>query len=100
MAVGGRFVVVGFASKEIPRIPLNLVLLKGVEIRAYDAAKSWQRLPEVTRRHREELIALLASGRIRPLVSAVFPLDGAAAALRAVFDRRAVGKVVVEPRPA
>jgi NADPH2:quinone reductase len=100
MAVGGRFVVVGFASKEIPRIPLNLVLLKGVEIRAYDAAKSWQRFPEVTRRHREELIALLASGRIRPLVSAVFPLDGAAAALRAVFDRRAVGKVVIEPRPA
>jgi NADPH2:quinone reductase len=97
MAVGGRFVVVGFASKEIPRIPLNLVLLKGVEIRAYDAAKVWQQRPEETRRNREELLALLAAGRIRPLVSEVFPLDAAAAALRAVYDRRAIGKVVVEP---
>jgi NADPH2:quinone reductase len=97
MAVGGRFVVVGFASKEIPRIPLNLVLLKGVEIRAYDAAKIWQSRPAETRRNREELLALLAAGRIRPLVSEVFPLGDAALALRAVYDRRAIGKVVVEP---
>ena len=97
MAIGGRFVVVGFASKEIPRIPLNLVLLKGVEIRAYDAAKVWQQRPAETRRHRDELLALLAAGTIRPLVSATHPLAEAAAALRAVFERRAVGKVVVEP---
>jgi NADPH2:quinone reductase len=97
MAVGGRFVVVGFASKEIPRIPLNLVLLKGVEIRAYDAAKAWQLDPDATRRRRAELLALLAAGRIRPLVSAVFPLAEAGTALRRVFDRRAIGKVVVEP---
>jgi NADPH:quinone reductase-like Zn-dependent oxidoreductase len=97
MAVGGRFVVVGFASKEIPRIPLNLVLLKGVEIRAYDAAKAWQHRPDETRRHRDELVALLAAGRLHPLVSEVFPLAEAGTALRRVFDRRAVGKVVVEP---
>jgi len=97
MAIGGRFVVVGFASKEIPRIPLNLILLKGVEIRAYDAAKVWQQRPAETRRHRDELLALLAAGKIRPLVSATHPLAEAAAALRAVFERRAVGKVVVEP---
>lgn len=97
MAVGGRFVVIGFASREIPRIPLNLVLLKGVEIRAYDAAKAWQHAPEATRQRREELLALLAAGRLRPLVSAVYPLAAAGEALRAVFDRRAVGKLVVEP---
>ena len=97
MAVGGRFVVVGFASKEIPRIPLNLVLLKGVEIRAYDAAKVWQHRPDETRRNRDELLALLAAGRIRPLISEVFPLADTASALRAVYDRRAIGKVVVEP---
>jgi NADPH:quinone reductase len=97
MAVGGRFVVVGFASKEIPRIPLNLVLLKGVEIRAYDAAKVWQRHADVARRHREELLSLLAAGRVRPLVSEVFSLAETGRALRAVFDRRAVGKVVIEP---
>jgi NADPH2:quinone reductase len=97
MAIGGRFVVVGFASKEIPRIPLNLVLLKGVEIRAYDAAKAWQHDADATRRRRAELLELLASGRIRPLVSETFPLAEAGMALRRVFDRRAVGKVVVEP---
>ena len=97
MAVGGRFVVVGFASKEIARIPLNLVLLKGIEIRAYDAAKAWQHRPEVARRHREELLALLAAGRLRPLVSEVFPLAEASRALRAVFDRRAIGKIVIDP---
>jgi NADPH2:quinone reductase len=90
-------VVVGFASKEIPRIPLNLVLLKGVEIRAYDAAKVWQQRPDETRRNREELVALLAAGRIHPLVSDVFPLADGGAALRTVFDRRAIGKVVVDP---
>jgi NADPH2:quinone reductase len=97
MAVGGRFVVVGFASKEIPRIPLNLVLLKGIEIRAYDAAKAWQRDADATRRRRAELLDLLGAGRIRPLVSETFPLAEAGTALRRVFDRRAVGKVVVEP---
>jgi NADPH:quinone reductase len=97
MAVGGRYVVVGFASKEIPRIPLNLVLLKGVEIRAYDAAKVWQQRPEETRRSRAELLELLAAGRIKPLVSHVFPLAETAAALRTVFDRRAIGKVVIDP---
>jgi NADPH2:quinone reductase len=98
MAVGGRYVVVGFASKEIPRIPLNLVLLKGVEIRAYDAAKVWQQRPDETRRSRAELLELLAAGRIKPLVSHVFPLAETAAALRTLFDRRAIGKVVITPR--
>jgi NADPH2:quinone reductase len=97
MAVGGRYVVVGFASKEIPRIPLNLVLLKGVEIRAYDAAKVWQRHADAARRRRDELVAMLAAGRLRPLVSAVLPLAEAGTALRTVFDRRAIGKVVIEP---
>ena len=97
MAVGGRFVVVGFASKEIPRIPLNLVLLKGVEIRAYDAAKAWQQHPDVMRRHRDELLALLAAGRLRPLVSETFALADTPRALRTVFDRRAIGKVVIDP---
>jgi NADPH2:quinone reductase len=97
MAVGGRFVVVGFASKEIARIPLNLVLLKGIDIRAYDAAKAWQHRPDVARRHREELLALLAARKLRPLVSEVFALAETDRALRAVFDRRAVGKVVIDP---
>jgi NADPH:quinone reductase len=97
MAAGGRFVVVGFASREIPRIALNLVLLKGVEIRAYDAAKVWQQRPDEARRNRDELLALLATGVLHPLVCRTYPLAEAAAALRTVYDRRAIGKVVVDP---
>ena len=96
---GGRFVVVGFASGEIPRIPLNLVLLKGVIIKGFEFRTFAEHAPEASRRDRAELLALFADGKIRPYVSSVYPLDRVADALREVADRRAVGKVVVEPVP-
>lgn len=94
---GGRFVVVGFASGEIPRIPLNLVLLKGVVIKGFEFRTFAEHEPAASRRDREELSELFASGRVRPHVSAVFPLDETAAALRAMADRRVLGKIVVDP---
>ena len=94
---GGRFVVVGFASGEIPRIPLNLVLLKGVVVKGFEMRTFAEHAPDDSRRDTAELAALFAAGQVRPYVSAVFPLDEAGAALRAVADRRALGKVVVEP---
>jgi len=94
---GGRFVVVGFASGEIPRIPLNLVLLKGVVIKGFEFRTFSEHAPEASRRDREELRALFADGKVRPYVSAVYPLDRVADALREVADRRALGKVVVDP---
>jgi NADPH:quinone reductase-like Zn-dependent oxidoreductase len=96
-AFGGRFVVLGFAAGDIPRVALNLVLLKGVEIRGYDAAQFARRRPAEAHRNRGELTALFAAGRLRPLVSRVYPLAEGAAALRAVADRRAIGKLVVDP---
>jgi NADPH:quinone reductase len=97
MAFGGRFVVLGFAAGDIPRVKLNLVLLKGVEIRGYDAAQFAHRRPAEAHRNRSELLALFAAGRLRPLVSRVYPLADAAAALRAIADRRAIGKLVIDP---
>jgi NADPH2:quinone reductase len=94
---GGRFVTVGFASGEIPRIPLNLVLLKGVVVKGFEVRTFPHHAPEASRRDREEVLELFLSGRIRPHVSAVYPLEQAGAALAAVADRRAVGKVVVDP---
>ena len=94
---GGRFVVVGFASGEIPRIPLNLVLLKGVIVKGFELRTFAQHWPEVARRDSDELAELFAAGAIRPYVSAVFPLERVGEALRAVADRRALGKVVVDP---
>ncbi len=97
LAWGGRFVVVGFASGEIPRIPLNLVLLKGVTVSAFEFRGFGEHHPELVNRATEELRGLLASGRIRPHISAVHPLDKAAVALEDVLERRATGKVVIAP---
>jgi NADPH2:quinone reductase len=94
---GCRFVTVGFASGQIPRIPLNLVLLKDVAILGFDIRTfSTHHAPEAER-DRAELEDLLASGRLRPYVSASYPLSEAAAALQLVADRGAVGKVVIRP---
>jgi NADPH2:quinone reductase len=97
MAWGGRFLVVGFAAGEIPRIPLNLALLKGCSI----VGVFWG---DFTRRERaknaeniRELLAWLEAGRVSPRITARYPLDRAVEALRAVLDRKVTGKVVIVP---
>ena len=90
---GGRFVTVGFASGTIPKIPLNLVLIKGIHVLGFQ----FQDIPadEFTR-NEAELRELLVAGRAAPHIGAVYPLDDTAAALRHVGDGRAVGKVVID----
>lgn len=92
----GRFVTVGFASGEIPRLPLNLVLLKGVTVQGFEMRGFMVNEPELQRRDRAELMQLFASRQISPHVSAVFPLASVRDALRAVAERRTTGKVVLE----
>jgi len=92
---GGRFVTVGYASGTIPRIPLNLVLLKGVHVLGFQFLDFATHKPDELARNEAELMDLLASGRVVPHIGATFVLDDAAAALRYVADGRAVGKVVI-----
>jgi NADPH2:quinone reductase len=89
-------VSVGYASGTIPRIPLNLVLLKGIEVRGFEFLGFATNEPEAMRRNDAELRDLLESGRVRPHIGATFALDDTAAALRLVADGRATGKVVIE----
>lgn len=91
----GRFVTVGFASGEIPRIPLNLVLLKGCIIKGFEIRTFGTVEPELAARDERELIGLLASGGLDPHISATYPLDRAAEALNAVAGRRSTGKVLL-----
>lgn len=94
---GGRFVVVGFASGQIPSIPLNLVLLKGVIVKGYDIASFATQEPDAFARNRRELHEHLAAGRLVPYIGARYPLAQGAEAMARVFERRAHGKVVIEP---
>jgi NADPH2:quinone reductase len=93
---GGRFVTVGYASGEIPRIPLNLVLLKGVQIVGFEMLGFVTHHPDELLRNEAELMGHLADGTVTPHIGASFPLDDVAAALQLVADGRAIGKVVVD----
>jgi len=95
---GGRFVTVGYASGTIPRIPLNLVLLKGIRIEGFEMLQFVQHHAAEMERNERELLDLLAAGRATPYIGARFPLDETAAALRHVADGRAVGKVLLDVR--
>jgi NADPH:quinone reductase len=91
----GRFLVIGFPSG-IPAIPLNLTLLKSCQIVGVFWGAFVAREPEANKIHTQELMALYASGKIKPHVSAKFPLEKGAEAIQHLMDRKATGKVVVE----
>ena len=93
----GRFLVVGFAAGDIPRLPLNLALLRGCSIVGVFWGSFVARQPDRHRANVAELIDLWRAGRLAPHTSASFPLERAADALRALDERRATGKVVVIP---
>jgi NADPH:quinone reductase len=93
---GSRFVVIGFASGEIPRIPLNLILLKGVIVRGMEMRSIAENVPDLVARDQRELKDLFVGGRIHPHVSAVYPLADTAAALRSMLERTATGKVLID----
>jgi NADPH2:quinone reductase len=93
----GRLLVVGFAAGDIPRIPLNLALLKGCSIVGVFWGSFTRREPARFLDQMRQLAAWYAEGRIRPHISARFRLDRAAEALRLMADRKVTGKVIVTP---
>lgn len=93
----GRFLVVGFAAGDIPRIPLNLTLLRGCQIVGVDFGALSRDRPEETRPVLETLGQWASRGELSPLVTQTWPLAEAGAALRAVLDRQVTGKAVLLP---
>jgi NADPH2:quinone reductase len=96
---GGRFVTVGYAGGAIPRIPLNLVLLKGIHILGFQFRDFATHHPADMARNDRELLDLLAEGRAAPLIGAEFDLSDVVTALRHVADGKAVGKVLLQVTP-
>lgn len=90
----GRYLVIGFPAG-IPRIPLNLPLLKGCDIRGVFWGAAREREPAQESANMRALLALYAAGRIRPKISARYPLPQGGEAIKQLLQREAVGKIVV-----
>jgi NADPH2:quinone reductase len=91
----GKYLVVGFAAGEIPKIPLNLALLKGCDIVGVFWGGWVAKNPQRHQANVAELLEMYAAGKIKPFVSERFPLAKAADAIRHLASRKAMGKVVV-----
>jgi NADPH2:quinone reductase len=95
LAWGGRFLVIGFASGDIPKIALNLPLIKGCSIVGVWIGAFIRRNPAQHRANARTLYEWYEAGKIRPHVWATYPLTKAADALNAVAARKVAGKVVL-----
>lgn len=93
----GRYLVVGFAAA-IPRIPLNLVLLKGAQLIGVFWGAAIERDPPAMLASARTLIGWLADGGLRPRPPSPYPLARGGEAIAALAERRAVGKLVVQVR--
>ena len=93
----GRYLVVGFASGEIPKIPLNLALLKGCQIVGVFWGSFAMREPARNRAHCEQLFNWIAEGKLSPAIDASLPFTQAAEALGRLERRQVKGKVVLVP---
>jgi NADPH2:quinone reductase len=93
----GRFLVVGFAAGDIPKLPLNLVLLKSCDIRGVFWGAWTDREPAAHRANMADLVRWCADGKISGHVHAAYPLADAARALDDIAARRVMGKVVLKP---
>jgi len=93
----GRHLVIGFAAGEIPKIALNLALLKGSSIVGVFWGEFTRREPALNAANIRQLLAWLESGALKPLISARYPLAKGGEALQAVLARKVTGKVVILP---
>ncbi|HEY9233858.1 MAG TPA: zinc-binding dehydrogenase, partial [Phenylobacterium sp.] len=91
----GRYLVIGFAAGDIPRIPLNLTLLKGCEIVGVFWGTWVARNPKLFAKSVDELMKLYLDGKVKPHVSERFPLERGGDAIAHLGSRKAMGKVVV-----
>ncbi|HEY1707825.1 MAG TPA: NADPH:quinone oxidoreductase family protein [Rhizomicrobium sp.] len=91
----GRYLVIGFAAGNIPKVPLNLTLLKGCQIVGVFWGAATARDPKTAQENLTEIMDMISKGTLHPHVSARFPLAEANKSIRMLMDRKALGKVVV-----
>ena len=95
MSWGGRFLVVGFAAGEIPKVPLNIPLLKGCSVVGVFWGEFTKREPDLNKQNNQELMDLFDQEKISPHIHRVYPLEKAGEALNELLQKRVIGKVVL-----
>ena len=93
----GRYLVVGFAAGQIPKLPLNLVLLKSCDVRGVFWGSWTEREPAAHRANTADLVRWCAEGKLSAHVHAAYPLAEATQALKDIAERKVMGKVVLKP---
>ena len=86
----------GFASGEIPRLPLNLLLLKGCSALGVFWGEAVSRDTAQHRQNMMQLLAWISDGRLSPRIGAVYPLERGVEALQLIEQRKATGKIILE----
>jgi NADPH2:quinone reductase len=95
IAWGGRYLVIGFAAGQIPRLPLNLLLLKSAAAIGVFWGEMANRTPDVHRKNMEQVLQWVAEGRLKPHIHATWPLTEIGAAITSLEQRTVVGKVII-----
>ncbi|MEM8767404.1 MAG: NADPH:quinone oxidoreductase family protein [Pseudomonadota bacterium] len=96
----GRVLVIGFAAGDIPKVPINLILLKSCQVVGVFFGAWSGRFQEEAAENFREILDFFTAGKVDPLIGAEHPLEDYALALRDLSERRAIGKVVVNVRPS
>ena len=94
---GGRYLVIGFAAGDMPKLPLNLVLLRSYDVLGVYWGAWVQRNPQGHRANMMQILDWCAQGKLSSHVHAVYPLGDAPAALKAIAARQVMGKAVLRP---
>lgn len=93
----GRYLVIGFAAGDIPKIPLNLVLLKGCDIVGVHWGAFVEREPQMQAAEMADIVRWCADGKLSAHVHAVYPLSQTARALKDIAARKVMGKAILKP---
>jgi NADPH2:quinone reductase len=93
----GRHLVIGFAAGDIPKLPWNLMLLKGASVVGVFWGEFVRREPKANLAAMRQMLGWMAEGKLRPLVSKRYPLAETAQALNDMAARKVMGKVVIVP---
>lgn len=96
IAYNGRYLIIGFAAGSIPSLAFNLPLLKSASVIGAIAGVFMEKEPKAHARNVSELLDLYEQGRLKPVVSQILPLSRASSAIRALAERKALGKIILK----